>query len=226
MGFQVGDIIEKLKSDRRLQMVVGGVLVLIIAGVAIFFLMPSSSEQPTTAKPAAVPMPKGKDNATAKKQPDNKTAQSDNKTIHQGKTDNKTVQSVKPDNKTAQLPPQTQQPAQYTSLGKRDPFMPLLIPKEILEKKTDKKRLSPLEDCSLADVQLTAIVKGKEGYYGLVKLPDGKSYTVRAGMLVCSSEGRVYKITQDSVIIKEKIKDERGRLIIKENPLKLRRGEE
>lgn len=127
------------------------------------------------------------------------------------------------DNKTVQQP---QQPAQYTSLGRRDPFMPLLVPKEILEKKSDKKKLSPLEDASVSDMQLTAIVKGKEGYYALIRMADGKSYTIREGMLVGSSEGRVYKITQDSVIIKEKIKDERGRLIVKENPLKLRRGEE
>ncbi|TAN45121.1 MAG: hypothetical protein EPN22_03760 [Nitrospirae bacterium] len=205
MGFQIGDIIEKLKSDRRLQMIVAGFVILVVAAAVLFFVM-SPSEQPTAVKPAVVPKPKGKDNATAKKQTDNKTAQ--------------------PDNKTVQLP-QTPQAVQYTSIGRRDPFMPLLVPKEILEKKSEKKKaLSPLEDASISDIRLTAIIKGKEGYYALIRMADGKSYTLRPGMLVGSNEGRVYKITQDSVIIKEKIKDERGRLIIKENPLKLRRGEE
>jgi Tfp pilus assembly protein PilP len=57
-------------------------------------------------------------------------------------------------------------------------------------------------------------------------LPDKKSYTITEGMTLGLQGGKVVKITKDSVVIREYIRDYRGEMKPRESILKLHKGEE
>ncbi|HEX8947386.1 MAG TPA: pilus assembly protein PilP [Dissulfurispiraceae bacterium] len=111
---------------------------------------------------------------------------------------------------------------EYNPKGRRDPFAALIV-KAAPEK---KRGLTPMENVETADVRLIAILWNKSGYYAVITLPDGKSYTIREGVKLGLNGGSVYKITKNSVIIREQARDERGRISRKDITLKLRREEE
>lgn len=111
---------------------------------------------------------------------------------------------------------------EYNPKGRRDPFAALIV-KAAPEK---KRGLTPMENVETADVKLIAVLWNKSGYYAVITLPDGKSYTIREGAKLGLNGGSVYKITKNSVIIREQARDERGRIIRKDITLKLRREEE
>ena len=113
----------------------------------------------------------------------------------------------------------------YRSEGSRDPFLSLIIAIEQVEEKK-KKGLVPIEDYDLSQMTLTAVVWDKEGYYALVGLPSGKYYTVREGMSIGIHDGKVRRITDSSVVVREYIRDYKGRLQEKDRYLKLRKKEE
>jgi Tfp pilus assembly protein PilP len=73
---------------------------------------------------------------------------------------------------------------------------------------------------------MIAILWEKNKYYAVISLPDGKSYTVHEGVKVGTSRGVIKKISKDTMIISERIKDARGKIIPKERVLKLRTEEE
>jgi Tfp pilus assembly protein PilP len=105
---------------------------------------------------------------------------------------------------------------------RRDPFIALIVPKTVKVESEKKKAGSVLEGFEPAELRLVAVLWDVSGSYAVLTLPDGKSYTVHEGMKLGSSGGEVYKITKDSVIIREMYKDKRGILRSKDTPLKLR----
>ncbi|MCC6347744.1 MAG: pilus assembly protein PilP [Nitrospirales bacterium] len=113
-------------------------------------------------------------------------------------------------------------PYDYTAKGRRDPFAPL-----IRQAEQEKKRvLAPIERYTIGEVTLAAVLWSGKGYYAVVALPDGKSYTLREGMRLGPNGGKVLRISQDSVVIRERIRDYRGTVSPKDTTLKLRREEE
>ncbi len=60
----------------------------------------------------------------------------------------------------------------------------------------------------------------------LIRLPDKKNYTITEGMTIGLQGGKVEKITKDSVVIREFIKDYRGNIKPRDTILKLHKGEE
>lgn len=117
---------------------------------------------------------------------------------------------------------------EYMPRGRRDPFMPLVVkPKEVEPKEVEpKKEAIPLKRYDVTEFKLIAILLSEKRHYALVTLPDGKSYTITEGIKLGLREGKVYKITKDSVTIKEQIRDQRGILMPRDTILKLRKGEE
>lgn len=111
---------------------------------------------------------------------------------------------------------------EYTASGRRDPFMPLIAKRDEIK---PKKGALPLESFDVLEFKLIGILWNKV-YYAVVTLPDGKSYNLREGMRIGLHGGKVNKITKDSVIIRENIKDYRGVLVPKDTILKLRKEEE
>ncbi|MDI6800659.1 MAG: pilus assembly protein PilP [Thermodesulfovibrionales bacterium] len=111
---------------------------------------------------------------------------------------------------------------EYSAKGRRDPFKTLIQKPEM----NIKKGLIPIESYEVTDFKLIAIMWNKIGYYAVITLPDGKSYTIKEGVRLGLHGGKVQKITKDSVIVKENIKDYRGVLRTKDTILKLRREDE
>jgi Tfp pilus assembly protein PilP len=111
---------------------------------------------------------------------------------------------------------------EYTGTNRRDPFTSL-----IQKKSSGKiKGLTPLESYETADMKLIAIMWANNRYYAVISLPDGKSYTAYAGIKVGPNAGVIKKITKDSMVIADRVKDARGRFSPKERVLKLRTEEE
>lgn len=109
----------------------------------------------------------------------------------------------------------------YDAKGRRDPFTSLI--KIAKERQRRKKSSNPMENFDVSEMKLTAIVWGGNGHYALITLPDNKSYTIREGMTLGLYGGKVEKITRDSVLVREHIKDYRGRLETKDTTLRLRK---
>ncbi len=118
-------------------------------------------------------------------------------------------------------PEQFMQGVPYTAANKRDPFVSLAVKPE-----SRKSGVGSLESYEAGEFQLIAVLWDKTGPYAAVTLPDSKSYTVRQGTKVGLYGGKVVKITQDSLIIREMVKNYKGVLTSKDTVLKLRRGDE
>jgi type IV pilus assembly protein PilP len=112
----------------------------------------------------------------------------------------------------------------YEVKGRRDPFTSLIAITK--EKPQRKKGANPIENFDVDEIRLSAIVWDNQHYYALVTLPDNKSYTLRKGMTLGLYGGKVEEITRNSVLIREQVKDYRGRPKTKDTLLKLRKEEE
>lgn len=113
----------------------------------------------------------------------------------------------------------------YDAGGRRDPFTSLIAIAK--QRQMQKKSPNPMENFDVDEIRLSAIVWGGNQYYALITLPNNKSYTITTGMPLGLHGGKVVKITKDSVLVREHIKDYRGRLKTEDTILKLRKeGEE
>jgi Tfp pilus assembly protein PilP len=113
----------------------------------------------------------------------------------------------------------------YDARGRRDPFTSLIAIAK--EKQLRKKSPNPMENFAVNDIRLSAIAWDKNHYYALITLPDNKSYTITEGMTLGLFGGKVEKITKDSVMVREQIRDYRGQLKTQDTILRLRKeGEE
>ena len=117
-----------------------------------------------------------------------------------------------------------QEEYKYDSKGKRDPFLSLV---EITKQKpTKKKGASPIESFEIDEIQLMAIAWNNDNkYYALIRLPDGKAYTITEGMTLGLQGGKVQKITKDLVVIREYTKSYKGEVKPRDSILKLHKGE-
>ena len=110
---------------------------------------------------------------------------------------------------------------EYAASGRRDPFSPLIVKAEA----KPAKSMVPIESYEITEFKVIAILWNKAGYYSVITLPDGKSYTIKEGMKMGLHGGKVYKITKDAVVIREHVRDYKGTLSPKDTILKLRREE-
>ncbi len=110
----------------------------------------------------------------------------------------------------------------YASFDRRDPFIPL-----VTKKGAEKlKGTTPLESHEISEIKLIGVVWTSRGYLAQVALPGGKSYTLREGTRLGPQGGNVVKITKDSVVIRENVRDYRGVLKPRDILLKLRLEEQ
>jgi len=134
---------------------------------------------------------------------------------------------VQPEAKIGKGPEETKKVEEkvytYDAKGRRDPFLPLVTVTR--EKPTRKKGASPFESYDIDLINLIAIAWDNNKYYALITLPDKKSYTITEGMTLGLHGGKVLKITKDTVIIREYVKDYRGNIKPKDSVLKLRKEE-
>lgn len=118
---------------------------------------------------------------------------------------------------------------EYKAAKKRDPFAPLVVKEAPKDAKKEgikpQKDAMPLESYDITTFKLIGILWNKIGYYAVIVLPDGKFYNIKEGVKLGLHGGKVYKITKDSVIIREQKRDYKGVLYSKDIILKLREEE-
>lgn len=113
----------------------------------------------------------------------------------------------------------------YNPSGRKDPFLSII---ELTKKErvvVKKRSAKPTEAFDVNDIKLIAIAWDKDKYYAMVRLPDGKYFTLKEGMTIGLYGGKVIKIDQNTVIVRESIKDYKGEIKPKDTILKLRKEE-
>jgi len=104
----------------------------------------------------------------------------------------------------------------YNFQGKIDPFMPLIQEKSqeskpVVDNKP-KRILTPLEKIELSQIRLVAVIIMKNKQIAMVEEASGKGYEVGIGTYIGKKQGRISEIRQSSIIVKELIRDYKGRL--------------
>jgi Tfp pilus assembly protein PilP len=112
----------------------------------------------------------------------------------------------------------------YNAKGRRDPFLALVAISK--QKPVRRKGAGPIESFGVEEISLLAIARDREKYYALIMLPDKKNFTITEGMTLGLQGGKVEKITEDMVLIREYIRDYRGNIKPKDTVLKLHKEEE
>lgn len=167
---------------------------------------PASISKPVAVQPSTTPTPPAQATGSAKEIPTPATSAGGAATL---------TTAVAP------TPPSAEVVAGYTydPKSRRDPFQSLtrLI-------KIDKTRLEmpPLQRVQLSDLKLLGIMWGGYGYYGLVRTPDGKGYTVKEGMLMGTNNGVISTITDKAVTVSEPSIDITGKKSTKDVEILLR----
>jgi len=107
----------------------------------------------------------------------------------------------------------------YDPKSRRDPFQSLT---SLVKVDRTRMELPPLQRVQLSDVKLLGIIWGGYGYYGLVRTPDGKGYTVKEGMLMGTNKGVISAITNTAVTVSEPSIDMAGNKSTKDIVILLR----
>jgi len=114
----------------------------------------------------------------------------------------------------------------YDPKGRRDPFLSII---ESAKKERDtekrKKGLRPSEAFDVSEIKIIAIASDRKNSYAMVLFPDNKYYTVKEGMTLGAYGGKVVKITPESIVVRELIKNYKGETLPKDTILKLRKEE-
>jgi type IV pilus assembly protein PilP len=122
--------------------------------------------------------------------------------------------------KTAKAAPEA--PAEvayhYDPADKTDPFRSYIRRQVTLESEASS---SPLEHFDLSQLIVMGIIWGVDEPRALVKDPTGKGYIVRAGTPIGKNKGRILRIEDNKVVVKETYLDHLDRATTKEVELEL-----
>ncbi len=106
----------------------------------------------------------------------------------------------------------------YDPTGKPDPFKSWI---KKITSLTPESAASPLERFDLTQLQITGIIWDMEAPRALIKDPTGKGYIVEEGTPVGKNKGRIMRIDDNRIIVKETYVDFQDRATTKEVELKL-----
>ena len=125
----------------------------------------------------------------------------------------------------------TEAVARYDSTGKLNPFLPLIQEKEeksvagVVKDEKPKRVLTPLEKLELSQIKLVAVVLMKNRQLAMVEEASGKGYEVNIGTYMGKNSGQVSEINQSSIVVKEYVKDYKGKLQAQFQEIKLQKKE-
>lgn len=116
----------------------------------------------------------------------------------------------------------------YDSKGKIDPFEPLIQEKPSQEDRPvvdnrPKRILTPLEKIELSQIRLVAVIIMKNRSIAMVEEASGKGYEVKVGTYIGKNQGKVFEIRKSSIVVKELVKDYKGRLKERVKEIKLQK---
>ncbi|UCD36411.1 MAG: pilus assembly protein PilP [Nitrospiraceae bacterium] len=112
----------------------------------------------------------------------------------------------------------------YERRDRRDPFVPLIVPK-ISTLKGEGPRAGTLESYDISEFTLAAIAHRGTEFFALITTPDNRSFTVSKGTTVGMNRGKVKDITKDALVIVEYTKDFRGEIKPRQIILEFHKGE-
>jgi len=112
----------------------------------------------------------------------------------------------------------------------RDPFQSYLAlvasrGRQVLAERQARlanRQREPLEDFDLTTLRLVAIMKMGQQRVAMVEDPQGKGHIVRRGNYMGKNNGRVEKITDDSVFLVEQVVNPAGDIVDRQVTLTLR----
>jgi len=113
----------------------------------------------------------------------------------------------------------------YKSYENRDPFYPRNI---VVTGTPEEGGVTPLESYNISQMKFVAILVDHQDNepYALVGLPDGKYYNVREGTSIGLREGVVKRISINSIVITERIKDYKSQVTSQDTEIRLREPED
>jgi type IV pilus assembly protein PilP len=119
----------------------------------------------------------------------------------------------------------------YDPTGKLDPFAPIfreqVSTRDLLpdtKKKTRRTPLTPLEQISLSQLKLVAVMLAPSGHKALVEEVSGKGYIIQEGTYVGMNAGQVVDILIDTVVVEEEVEDILGNFTIRKTEMKLQKA--
>ena len=110
----------------------------------------------------------------------------------------------------------------YSPVGKRDPFQKYMG-ESVQEVALPR---SPLEQFSLAQLKVTAIVSGISAPRALVLAPNNETFIVRKDMRIGTNRGRIARITRRAIHVEEEYRDPTGKLVVRESVMPIRDKQE
>jgi len=97
----------------------------------------------------------------------------------------------------------------YDPTNKVDPFKSFIVVKKELEEK--RKPKTYLETLEISQLTLSAIVLTDKGNWALVRDSKGDGHTIKVGTPIGRKDGKVIKILEKEVVVRESYRDVRGR---------------
>lgn len=109
----------------------------------------------------------------------------------------------------------------YVADGKRDPFRSFEWEK-LKQDLFDEANRGPLQQFDLSQLSVVGVVWDVNNARALIQDPSGMSYIVGQGARVGKNDGRVIRIDDDLVVVKEKYVDSTGKETIQSVEMRLR----
>lgn len=109
----------------------------------------------------------------------------------------------------------------YDPTGKRDPFVSFV---KSLVREQAGAVASPLERFDLSQLTVSAIVWGTEKPRALVLDPQGKGYIVGEGTPIGKNDGKIVRIGDNTVVVKETYVDFLGKATTKDIEMRVHGG--
>ncbi|MBE9529512.1 MAG: pilus assembly protein PilP [Proteobacteria bacterium] len=92
-----------------------------------------------------------------------------------------------------------------------NPFLSHIIVRKGVE--TEEELRGPLECCAISLFRLLAVVVGSESSYALLQAPDSKRYIVRKGDMVGTRGGKVIRIDNMGLTVRENSYNSSGKVV-------------
>jgi len=99
----------------------------------------------------------------------------------------------------------------YDPTNKVDPFKSFIVVRKELEEKEKEKPKTYLETLDISQVTLSAIVLGDKENWALVRDSKGDGHVIKIGTAIGTRGGRVIKILEKEVVVREYYTDMRDR---------------